>query len=312
MRTMMSRVIMLMGCGLMMSATAAAEQPTWLQVYGRITMGMQYSDLDDGTGSDTSLTSYASRIGAQGSFALGEELELIYQMEWEVDLDDLKDSHVITPRNQYLGIKGNFGEFSVGRRDTAVKMLQGAFDKFSDFEGDIKHLFAGKNRMNDTFNYFSPKLGQWQVAASYTLENNADNGVSMTVTYGDSKLNDSEYYVGVGVDDAVKGKNIVRAVALTKVGTTQLGMLWQDQENIDGTEQADGFAFNVAQPWRKFKFLLQYNHMDYSSGKRSSWSGGIDYQWLDKTKLYAWYTQRDLDYIDAQQHFTAIGIEHRF
>lgn len=312
MRKIMNGVIVMMGCGLVMPATAVADQPTWFQLYGRANLGWQASDRDDGAGTDTSLTSYASRIGAKGTVALSETTEIIYQMEWEVDLTDLTDSHVFSPRNQYLGIKGNFGEFSVGRRDTAVKMLQSAFDLFSDYEGDLKHIFAGKSRMNDTFNYFSPMLGQFQVAASYTLENNADNGVSVTVTYGDSKLKNSDYYVGVGVDDAVNGKNIVRAVALTHFGTTQVGVLWQDQENVDGSGQADGFALNLAQPWREFKFLVQYQQLDFSNGKRSSWSGGVDYQWLDNTKLYAWYTQRDLDHIEAQQEFASIGIEHRF
>src|SRR5690554_3357168 len=208
-------------------AVAAQDEPELFDFYGKISVGIQHSDLDDGTDSDKELTSYASRFGVKGGSKLQDDLDVIYQLEWEVDVTDLGGSDNIKSRNQFIGLKGAFGEVTAGRRDTALKLLQSGFDPFSDYEGDMKHIFAGKNRMSDTISYFSPTLNNFQVAASYVFAEDdlVDDGLSMTVTYGDKKFSNTDFYVGFGVDDTVKGKDIVRAVAMTKIGTTQVGVL---------------------------------------------------------------------------------------
>jgi predicted porin len=292
----------------------AQDESELFDFYGKLSVGVQYSDLDDGTDSDKELTSYASRFGVKGSTKLEGDLEVIYQLEWEVDVTDLGGSDNIKSRNQFIGLKGAFGEVTAGRRDTALKLLQSGFDPFSDYEGDMKHIFAGKNRMSDTISYFSPSFNNFQVAASYVFAEDdlVDDGMSMTVTYGDKKFTNTDFYVGFGVDDAVKGKDIVRAVAMTKVGTTQVGVLWQDQEDVDGTNQADGYVANVVQPWNEFTFKLQYQIMDFADGDESSLAAGVDYKLGKNTKLFGWYTGRDLDNVDAEQRYVAFGIEHKF
>lgn len=295
-------------------AVAAQDEPELIDFYGKISVGIQHSDLDDGTDSDKELTSYASRFGVKGGSKLQDDLDVIYQLEWEVDVADLGGSDNIKSRNQFIGLKGNFGELTVGRRDTAVKLLQSGFDPFSDYEGDMKHIFAGKNRMSNTVSYFSPTFSDVQLAASYVFAEDdlVDDGVSLTMTYGDKKFSNTDFYVGVGVDDAVKGKDIVRAVAMTKFGTTQVGVLWQDQENVDGTGQADGYVANLVQPWNQFTFKLQYQMLDFADGEQNSLAAGVDYKLGKNTKVFGWYTGRDLDNVDAQQRYVALGIEHKF
>lgn len=292
----------------------AQEESELFDFYGKISVGLQHSDLDDGTASDKELQSYASRFGVKGSSQLQDGLEVIYQLEWEVDVADLGGSDNIKSRNQFIGLKGNFGEVTLGRRDTAVKLLQSGFDPFSDYEGDMKHIFAGKNRTKNTVSYFSPTMSEFQFAASYVFaeDDAVDDGVSMTVTYGQKSMKTTDFYAGLGVDRDVNGKDIVRAVAMTKVGTTQLGVLWQDQENIDGTGQADGFVANVVQPWNDFTFKAQYQMMEFTDGDQNSLALGADYKLGKNTKLFGWYTGRDLDNVDAQQRYVALGIEHKF
>ncbi len=292
----------------------AQDESELFDFYGKISVGTQYSDLDDGTDSDNELVSYSSRFGVKGGKSLENNLEVFYQLEWEVDVADLGGSDNTKSRNQFIGLRGGFGEITVGRRDTAVKLLQSGFDPFADYEGDIKHIFAGKNRMSNTVSYFSPTFSHVQIAASYVFAEDdlVDDGISLTATYGDKKFKNSNFYFGVGVDDAVKGKDIVRAVAMTKLGSTQLGVLWQDQENTDGTGQADGFVANMVQPWQQFTFKLQYHMMDFVDGEQSSLAAGVDYKLGADTKVFAWYTGRDLDNVDAEQSFIALGLEHKF
>ncbi|RUO47502.1 porin [Pseudidiomarina donghaiensis] len=296
------------------ATTSAQDESELFDFYGKISVGVQFSDLDDGTDNDRELESYASRFGVKGSSNLDGGLEVIYQLEWEVDVADLGGSDNIKSRNQFVGLRGNFGEVTVGRRDTALKLLQSGFDPFSNYEGDMKHIFAGKNRTKNTISYFSPKFDEFQLAASYVFSEDdlVDDGVSMTATYGDKSMKSTVFYAGVGVDDSVNGKDIVRAVVMTKVGSTKLGLLYQDQENVDGTGQADGFVANAVQPWNDFTFKLQYQMMEFSNGDESSLAAGVDYKLGKNTKLFSWYTGRDLDNVDAQQRYVAVGIEHKF
>ncbi|MRJ41568.1 MULTISPECIES: porin [Idiomarina] len=292
----------------------AQDEPVTFDFYGKINVSLQSNDLDDGTPSDTEIISNASRFGIKGGAQLDGDLEVIYQLEWEVDVADLGGDDNIKARNQFIGLKGNFGEFTVGRRDTALKLVQSGFDPFSNYAADMKHIFAGKNRTKNTLSYFSPKFNQFQVAASYVFAEDdfVDDGISLSLAYGDKKLKQTQFHAAIAVDDSVNGRDIVRAMGMTKVGDTQLGLLWQDQENVDGTGQADGWVANVIQPWQNFSFKFQYQMMDFDDGEKSAIAAGADYKLGDNTTVYAWYTGRDLDNIDAQQRYLAIGIEHKF
>lgn len=292
-------------------AVQAAEKPTF-DFYGRINVSLQQSD--DGAGSDSEVKSNASRIGVKGGAQLSESLEVIYQLEWQVDVADLGGDGNLKARNQYVGLRGNFGEVTIGRRDTVLKTIQGDIDIFSDYEADIKALFEGENRTKNTLSYYSPKWNQWALAASYIVSEDdaSDDGLSMAVTYGDEGLDDTNYYFAAGMDSKVEGYDIVRAAGYTKVGDTMVGLMWQDQEQINGTAQADGYVVSAQHPLGNFRAKIQYQVMDFENGRDNSLAFGADYKFSKSTKVYAWYTGRDLETINADQSYVAVGIEHRF
>jgi predicted porin len=290
----------------------AADETVSFDFYGQANVALRYADLT--SANETELVSYASRIGVKGGSKLENGVEVIYQLEWEVDLTDLGGDDNLKSRNQFVGLKGNFGELTVGRRDTAVKYLQSGFDPFADYEGDIKNIFAGKNRTSDTISYFTPLFNEWQFAASYVLSEDAlvDDGKSLSVTYGDKKLKRTDFYVGAGIDRDINGRDIERVVALTKLATTTVGFMYQDQQRVDGTAQADGFVINAVHPLGDFSLKAQYQLLDSGNGDRSSIAAGIEYKLGAKTTLYGWYTGQDFDNLDAEQRFFAVGLLHKF
>ncbi|HET8816015.1 MAG TPA: porin [Pseudidiomarina sp.] len=294
-----------------MAVQAADVEPTF-DFYGRINVSLQQSD--DGTDSDSEVVSNASRIGVRGGAQLSESLEVIYQLEWQVDVADLGRDDNLRSRNQFIGLRGNFGEVTVGRRDTVLKTIQGDIDGFNDYEADIKVLFEGENRTKNTVSYYSPKWNQFAVAASYVVseDNAVDDGISMAVTYGDEDLDDTRYYLAAGMDSKVEGYDIIRAVGYTHVGETMVGLMWQDQEQVDGTAQADGYLVSAQRPFGKFVAKIQYQMMDFENGRDNSLAFGADYRFTRNTKVFAWYTGRDLETINADQSYVAVGIEHRF
>ena len=76
-----------------------------VDVYGRADVSLQVSD--EGEGSFSEVKSNASRIGFKGTHTLNDDLEVIYQAEFEVDIDGDSDD-VFKGRNQFIGLKRQF------------------------------------------------------------------------------------------------------------------------------------------------------------------------------------------------------------
>ena len=111
-----------------LSAVSAADPIT---VYGKANISAQISD--EGEGSFTELKSNASRFGVTGNLELDDGLEVLYVLEWQVDLANASGSDNINSRNQYVGLKGGFGTVLLGRNDTVLKRSQGNIDQFNDY-----------------------------------------------------------------------------------------------------------------------------------------------------------------------------------
>lgn len=144
-------------------ASAYAAEP--LTVYGKLNVTAQSNDEQgDAT---TTIQSNASRFGVKGDFELSSSLQAFYTIEYEVDTG-AETSNNFTARNQFVGLKGSFGSFSVGRNDTLLKTSQGGVDQFNDLyeTGDIKVLFKGENRLSQTATYLTPSFGGFVFGAN--------------------------------------------------------------------------------------------------------------------------------------------------
>ena len=183
-----------------------------VDVYGKANVTVQSSD--DGEGSFTEIKSNASRFGLKGSEKITDGLEAVYKFEFQVDVSDADskgdNDDNISARNQYVGLKGAYGQVVVGRNDTALKQSQGKLDLFNDLEGDIKNVFKGENRLGDSITYTSKSYEGFKVLATFVAEDDvdADNGYSMAVTYGDSTLKKSAVYASVAADSEVNGYDV--------------------------------------------------------------------------------------------------------
>ncbi|WP_372760978.1 porin [Pseudoalteromonas sp.] len=285
--------------------------------YGKANVTVQSSD--DGEGSFTEIKSNASRLGIKGSESLADGLEAVYKFEFQVDLSDADskgDKDNISSRNQYVGLKGAFGQVVVGRNDTALKLSQGKIDLFSDLEGDIKNVFKGENRLGNTVSYASNSYQGFKVLATFVAEDSDDaaakNGYSMAVTYGDAGLKNSSVYAAIAADSEVKGYDIVRASVHTKVADVKLGAMYQTQEKVDGSAEADGYLLSAAYTLASNTFKLQYQAMDFDdSDDKTAISAGIDHKLNKNTKLFGFYSNFDMDN-QVDQDYLAVGIEYKF
>ncbi len=291
-----------------------------VDIYGRADLSVQSSD--QGEGNFTELKSNASRLGFKGTHSLNEDLEVVYKAEFEVDMDG--DGDVFKARNQYIGLRGMFGEVLLGKNDTMLKQSQGKVDLFSDLNGDIKTLWAGENRLGDSITYKSPKFQSFQLGLTYITEDEieASDAFSMAIFYGDKKLNKSTLYASVAYDSEVKGKSgdgavkgnfdILRATVSTKLAGVTLGLMLQNQEDVANGAEMNGVMASAKYSIDNLTFKGQLQTADYEdSDSRSGITAGIDYKLAKSTKLYAFYTSFDLD-STADQDYLAAGIQYNF
>ena len=286
--------------------------------YGKANVTLQSSD--DGEGSFTEIKSNSSRLGLKGSEKISDGLEAVYKFEFQVDVSDADskgdNDDNISARNQYIGLKGAFGQVVIGRNDTALKQSQGKVDLFSDLEGDIKNAFKGENRMGSSVSYASNSYQGFKLLATFVAEDSdaagAKNGYSMAVTYGDAALKKSAIYAAIAADSEVNGYDVVRASVQGKVADFKLGAMYQTQEKVDGSSEADGYLLSAAYTMASNTFKLQYQAMDFKgSDDKTAISVGIDHQLNKNTKLFGFYSNFDMDN-NVDQDYLGVGIEYKF
>ncbi|MBA6230727.1 MULTISPECIES: porin [unclassified Colwellia] len=284
-----------------------------VNIYGKANLTVQSSD--DGEGFYTEVKSNASRIGLKGGHDLGNDLEVIFKAEFQVDLDgDSEKGKSITDRNQYIGLKGNFGEVLLGINDTVLKQSQGKVDLFSDLNGDIKTLWKGENRMSDTITYKSPKVNGLQLGVTYIAEDAIDteDGTSIALFYGDSGLKKSTFYAAIAIDSEVKGYDTKRFTVQGKLAGFTLGAIAHTQEKVSNGSEVDGFLFSAKYGFDKVTVKAQLQTAEYDGGDdRSGMTLGADYALAKSTKLFAFYTTFDMDSA-ADEDYLAVGLEYKF
>jgi predicted porin len=298
-------------------AVLSAPVTADVTVYGKANVTIQNSD--EGEGSFTEIKSNASRFGLKGSEVISESsgLQVVYKLEWQVDMSDASkgSDNNLKSRNQYVGLKGGFGEVLVGRNDTAMKQSQGKIDLFNDLEGDIKSVFEGENRLGDSVTYKSPSFSNVQFIGSFIADDapDADNGFSAAVTYGDKGLKKTPIYASVAMDTEVDGQDIVRGSIQGKVAGIKLGAMYQTQEHVDGSNGADGFLLNAAYGLNDYTFKAQYQTLSYDDGSddKVATSVGVDYKFNKNTKLFGFYTMQEKD-ATTDNNYLAVGLEYKF
>jgi predicted porin len=301
--------------------TIEIEKPSF---YGKLNVTQEFVQPEN-AGNYSQLNSNASRLGLKGKIALDHGLTGIYQVEYEVNADDgtstIKtkatapdtntDTVTITQRNTFAGVKGEFGEVIVGMFDTPFKATQNKIDLFNDLRGDIKNVISNsENREANSVQYTSPNMGGAVVAVDHiNFENeNTNNGLSASVAYTLENI-----YVAAAYDNEVEGEKIdaYRAVAQITIDAIQLGVLAENQDNADSSE--DGWLASAQFKMNSTVALkAQYGQSDIREKGASTISLGADYKLAKTAKTFVYVTQEDSDDESLNATYIGGGLEYKF
>tara|TARA_R110002049_G_scaffold12574_9_gene56123 strand:+ start:5500 stop:6426 length:927 start_codon:yes stop_codon:yes gene_type:complete len=290
--------------------TAYAEGPIDGKVYGKVNLTLQSSD--EGTDSRvTELVSNASRLGFQGETSLNDDLDVIYQLEYEASIDDGDNKgQTFTQRNSFVGLKGGFGTVLAGIHDTPTKLAQDKVDLFNDYEGDIKNVFSGEKRESNTLMYRSPNMSGFSadVAMIASEDENIDDAYSLAV-----KFKQDNIYAALAYDLDVEGegKETLRLVTKFSLEDLTLGAMW-NQFKVEGADDKDGFMISAAYKMGSNSFKVQHASSDIKADGGTQTSVGMDHKLAKNTKVFGFYTMQDEDAVNSDEDWLAIGIEHKF
>ncbi len=153
-----------------LSVSAANAAPT---VYGKAFVTMDYVNADDGAKDSDSvqINSNSSRIGFKGSEAMTANTDVVYQLEYGIDIDnDAEDN--FKNRDTYLGLKNKtYGEFRFGHNTSSTDYINNVLvsDAYFDNLGDF---MADNSRQENSVLWLAPKYNglPLQVVAMYSAD----------------------------------------------------------------------------------------------------------------------------------------------
>ena len=303
----MKKSLLAIATSVVMASTAQADA----SFYGKMNVSLSYQDEAE----TFHLNSNASRVGVKGFEELGST-KVIYKAEYEVSIDegyakdDGTDTNTIKPRDAYLGLAySGMGTIKMGNMDTPLKKSQGKFDLFNDVV-DIKNVLIGENRMANSINYTTEKIGAFQSSVAVILsEDDSSEGISANAIYKDGAI-----YVAAAFDNKVKGKESTqRLTAIYTMGDIKVGALLN---NVDTDDVADGddelgYAFNASMKMGMNTLKAQYEAGDQKSAGATSTTVGVDHKLGKATKAFAFVNQATADG-EEDETSLAVGLEHKF
>lgn len=309
-------------------------------VYGKANVSLN-TDTDKTNGTtdnDTwTLNSNASRLGVKGDMELEDGLKAIYQLEYEVALDDGKADEIeadcdgtdtvdecgstaFKQRNIFVGLEGDFGQVIVGKFDTPLKASQGKVDRFNDLPtGDIKDVLAGENRESNLIQYTTPKFGNMELAVALqpgeqdgqtptTDKNGPADGISASLTYSVDN-----FWVAAAMDSEIDDMDVTRVTAEYTLNKLKLAAMIQNAEDVDGVVESSGYLVSTEYGLNdKWKLKAQYSaNTDEETAvddvDTNMASIGADYKLAKKAKLYVYASNFSTDDGTDEEESSTVG-----
>jgi predicted porin len=254
------------------------------------------------------MASHASRIGVKGAVPVTDSLKGTYGFEWQIDIGE--GNNRFSYRNQFVGLKGGFGEVRFGRHDTPTKKAQGKFDEFNDTYGDFASIVEGDKRLNNTINYLSPDWGGFSFAAQISPGegNGEDNGGGdgpADILSVAAKYKVAGFFVSAGVDSydskSDDYETLMRVIATYGNKMFQVGGMYEDNKanTIGGVDQANdkvnmGVSGHVSFAGAhkvKLQYLMGTQDVTGGDTEETQISLGYDFKMGKATTAYALYNQ---------------------
>ena len=219
-----------------LSVSAAQAAPT---IYGKAFVTMDYVNTDNGNEDSDSvqINSNSSRIGFKGSEAMTANTDVIYQLEYGIDIDG-DDNRTFASRDTYVGFANkDFGQFRFGRNQSTTDYVNNVLVSDAYFD-NLDSFMADSRRVDNSVVWLAPKYQglPLQIAAMYAAdETSVEDSSDRNSGFGVSAMFDqgTGFTAGLAYDKDVNiTGDIIRGSATVDLGKymaapVTLGALYQ-------------------------------------------------------------------------------------
>ncbi|WP_201550174.1 porin [Psychrobacter fjordensis] len=323
-----------------LSVSAANAAPT---LYGKAFVTADYVNAEfdgqDMTGttnynedeSSVQINSNVSRLGFKGSEAITANTDVIYQLEYGINIDDSGDDNIgFKSRDTYLGLDNkNLGQFRFGRNYSVtdyinnVTVAEGYWDNIGasslDDEGTLSSALTltDGGRVNNSIVWIAPKYNglPLELALQYGADeafvsddNDRDSGFGASLMYDQGTgitagvAYDKDMTLAAG--EILRGSATVDLSKFVAVPVT-LGALYQQVDFDDSNDDEKGLVVSAEMGLSNFArpaaVYAQYNKTDNLGGLKNTDSDqlvlGGKYMFKDNVIAHAYmgYNKADLD-----------------
>ena len=288
-----------------LSVSAANAAPT---VYGKafvhadyVNSEVDYNDVlvSDNDEDSVQINSTGSKIGLRGSEALTANTDVIYQLEYGINVDgdgNNNESDTFKSRDTYLGLDNkDYGQFRFGRNFSVIDNInniyrtEGLFDNIGPSTLNKNQSTVGRiltmtdgDRINNSIVWLAPKYNglPLEFALQYGADETfvSDNG-DRDSGYGASLMYNANtgFTAGIAYDkDMSINGDIVRGTASVDLGKymaypVTLGALYQEADyDRNGSEKEKGLIVSAEMALSNFArpavAYLQYDKTDNLAG----------------------------------------------
>jgi predicted porin len=308
---MQKKIIALAIAGLASTAVFAQSNVT---IYGRMDLGGVYRDGNSGgvSGIDgkyeiASGVGAGSRIGFKGVEDLGNGLKAVFQSEFGIGIDQVKDSSTAswTNRNSYVGLTGGFGTVVAGRLDGVRYGIFNTYDPFAGGTiGNFTQMTIQVDRADNAIAYISPNFSGFGLVLAYSsniagpesFANNTDSVLHTIMgTYDNGPISARLDYEEV----TFPGQNFSKTWVATAAGSYDFGAvkvsaLIDQIKNKDAGLKQQAWLIGAKAPVGKFTVKAMIGGVKdkiFDDADSIKWALGADYALSKRTYLYANYGQ---------------------
>jgi len=317
--------------------TAAAADVT---VMGHIDTAIVSVDPVSGS-DDITLECTTCSVGFKGSEDLGNGLKAIFKLDFQYDsvnrntgkassTDDgtyvtsVSDTSSITDRDQWLGLKGNFGQVRIGTISTGYKSHGAKLDPLyrtalqGRSHGLQSRFHTGaddelRGRATNTIRYDSPSFNGVNVVAHYTLDPSKTPEDEDPFGIGVSYKNGGIYAFADYLDNNQSGS---AEDSVWKVG----GMYSMDNiavmaqyEAWDDGDSADYDIWHIGGSYTMGSNMLYvaFGSEDNEGTDTDAWTLAAMHSMSKRTKVYVGFNQEDESGAGETDTF-GLGMKHKF
>ena len=186
--------------------------------------------------------SHSSRIGLKGSNALDNGLTATHQ--FEIGYNFIDEEGTLSARNSWIGLKGGFGEFRIGRQTTPYSVV----DDAAAFTTRNDHALHAFDRVPNALAYIN-KFGSVGVALAYVAAGEAEGGAnSDSVTNILVNYTAGPLYAGVAMEDVPAGDTGTKVALAYKGANYGIGYAYEKHSGtgIKSNTVAGRYSFGKA------------------------------------------------------------------